>query len=91
MRNIFTLALAAIAGSVPVLSVLAAEKPVLTSIPMIHLRRNGVLARLLKAFEATCDCDLSLSLSTVPSASLGVFSLKALHRKPTLFSVSTPT
>ena len=30
MRNIFTLALAAIAGSVPVLSVLAAEKPVLT-------------------------------------------------------------
>ena len=59
MRNIFTLALAAIAGSVPVLSVLAAEKPVLTVYTYDSFASEwGPGPAVEKAFEATCDCDL---------------------------------
>ena len=41
------------------MSAQASDTPVLTVYTYDPLRRNGVPARLLKAFEATCDCDLN--------------------------------
>ena len=60
MRKMFTLALAAFAGLVPVMAAQAADKPVLTIYTYDSFASEwGPGPAVEKAFEATCDCDLN--------------------------------